>query len=433
MFTKHVCMMKVEDAVRAEIMEGYEIVHRLGLGACGAVYLARSKETKRLVALKKIELDERKKTRTKEAVLKEASILSQLKHPHIVSYHESFFDEEEEFLFIVQDYCDGGTLEDKIREAAKWFTQLTMAVQHMHSNKILHRDLKTENVFMTKKNVVKIGDFGISKVLDSTIDMAKTVVGTPTYLSPELCQDIPYSSKSDIWALGCVLYEMCALKPPFDAQNLVSLFFKIIKAEYQNIMDASAILNMPFVKKHLAAFIEEKENLLHSKVKDSSNRSSPHFNQSDSNMRSPGTPLVGNASHNQHNISPNIRRKQGTPQHRVDRSPQPKADKSPQQIDSGLAISEDIPEDIAVVVEADDDYADDFEEYDSSEDLDEMVTQAKEAVEIEVVDDYIVDERISECQKQHTGLFKRPQIRRTLHNEETTEVCHFDISELPTG
>ncbi|KAJ8299315.1 hypothetical protein KUTeg_023375 [Tegillarca granosa] len=420
-------------------MEGYEIVHRLGLGACGAVYLARSKETKRLVALKKIELDERKKTRTKEAVLKEASILSQLKHPHIVSYHESFFDEEEEFLFIVQDYCDGGTLEDKIREAAKkekhfeekdimcWFIQLTMAVQHMHSNKILHRDLKTENVFMTKKNVVKIGDFGISKVLDSTIDMAKTVVGTPTYLSPELCQDIPYSSKSDIWALG-----------------------------------ASAILNMPFVKKHLAAFIEEKENLLHSKVKDSSNRSSPHFNQSDSNMRSPGTPLVGNASHNQHNISPNIRRKQGTPQHRVDRSPQPKADKSPQQIDSGLAISEDIPEDIAVVVEADDDYADDFEDYDSSEDLDEMVTQAKEAVEIEVVDDYIVDERISECQKQHTGLFKRqcmqalggrkisdvnklilngtlteedlkPQIRRTLHNEDTTEVCHFDISELPTG
>lgn len=111
------------------------------------MYLVRHKGSRKLFALKKIELDERKKTRTKEAVEKEAKILSQLKHPHIVSYHESFFDPYEEFLYIIQDYCDGGNMDDKIKEAARkkkhfeeaqimeWFIQIIMAVQYIHSKK----------------------------------------------------------------------------------------------------------------------------------------------------------------------------------------------------------------------------------------------------------------------------------------------------------
>ncbi|KAK2141644.1 hypothetical protein LSH36_1062g00012 [Paralvinella palmiformis] len=229
-------------------METYDIITKIGNGACGAVYLVRHLETKRLYALKKIQLDEKRKNRTREAVLREAKILAGLKHPNIVAYHDSFFDELDENLCIIQDYCDGGTLDEVISEAARkksyfpkkqifeWFIQLTMALHYIHSKKILYyRDIKTQNVFLTKKKICKIGDFGISKMMDQTVDMAKTCVGTPCYLAPEMCQDIPYSSKADVWALGCLLYEMCALRPAFDANNLISLFYKIIRGDYEPI------------------------------------------------------------------------------------------------------------------------------------------------------------------------------------------------------
>ena len=96
-----------------------------------------------------------------------------------------------------------------------------MAVDHIHSRRILHRDLKTGNVFLTKTNVVKLGDFGIAKVLDSTLEQANTVVGTPYYMSPEVCENKPYDLKSDLWAMGCILYELCTLNHAFDASNLI--------------------------------------------------------------------------------------------------------------------------------------------------------------------------------------------------------------------
>ena len=104
-----------------------------------------------------------------------------------------------------------------------WFTQICLALKHIHDRKILHRDLKAQNVFLMKSGIVKLGDFGIARVLSSTSEMAATVVGTPYYISPEIVQSNTYNFKTDVWSIGVLLYEMCALKPPFNGQNLHQL------------------------------------------------------------------------------------------------------------------------------------------------------------------------------------------------------------------
>lgn len=108
-------------------------------------------------------------------------------------------------------------------------------MKHVHDRKIIHRDLKGANVFLTKKGIVKIGDFGIAKVLSHTIQKARTMVGTPYYLSPEIVQSQPYNSKTDIWSMGVMLYELCALKPPFDAPSIHMLSMKIVRGVYNPI------------------------------------------------------------------------------------------------------------------------------------------------------------------------------------------------------
>ena len=146
------------------------------------------------------------------------------------------------------DYADGGDVNQVIKERYKkdangnrnhmaedellnYFTQMCLAIKHVHDRKILHRDIKSHNFFLTKKGIVKLGDFGIARVLSNTRSKAKTVVGSPSYLSPEIINNEAYSFKSDIWSLGIVLHEMAALEAPFQGSSFNKLLSRIVKSK----------------------------------------------------------------------------------------------------------------------------------------------------------------------------------------------------------
>jgi NIMA (never in mitosis gene a)-related kinase len=129
-------------------------------------------------------------------------------------------------------YGDKYFSEEKILQ---YFDQICRGLQYIHSKNIIHRDIKTQNIFLMKNGKVKIGDFGISKALTNTKNNASTIIGTPYYFSPEIINGEPYNYKTDIWSLGVVLYEMCCLKLPFESNNIAQLSIKILRGKYDPI------------------------------------------------------------------------------------------------------------------------------------------------------------------------------------------------------
>ena len=228
--------------------ETYKKIKILGEGSYGQAILVKSNSPgNSLYVMKTIPMNNMSEE-SKKKTYGEVKILQRLNHPNIIKFHEVFIIKnapEKYTLHIIAEYADGGDLFEKIKEQKKkktYFTedqildyliQITLALNHMHTKHILHRDIKSQNIFLTKNNMVKLGDFGISKNLDCTL--AKTVIGTPYYLSPEIILNVPYSYKSDVWSLGVLLYEMTAFKMPFDASSISQLAKKIKVGNYEKI------------------------------------------------------------------------------------------------------------------------------------------------------------------------------------------------------
>uniref|UniRef100_A0A452J7C6 non-specific serine/threonine protein kinase n=1 Tax=Gopherus agassizii TaxID=38772 RepID=A0A452J7C6_9SAUR len=119
------------------------------------------------------------------------------------------------------------------KQILAWFVQISLGLKHIHDRKVLHRDIKAQNIFLSNNGMVaKLGDFGIARMLNNTMELARTCVGTPYYLSPEICENRPYNNKTDIWSLGCVLYELCTLKHPFEGNSLHQLVLNICRGHF---------------------------------------------------------------------------------------------------------------------------------------------------------------------------------------------------------
>lgn len=216
----------------------------LGKGSFGAVFLVREASTHDLYVMKRIPLATLRSSRDRHSAFQEARLLQDLRHEHICGYHDAFIDRRSHDLCIVMEYCAGGDLHRKldayraagrlVREAValNWLAQLALALEHCHQRGIIHRDIKTQNVFVTERGVLKLGDFGVSRVLQSPTDLARTTVGTPYYMCPEFFRNEPHSVKADMWALGCVAYEVVSLRHAFDAKDMSGLAMKIVRGRY---------------------------------------------------------------------------------------------------------------------------------------------------------------------------------------------------------
>ena len=227
-------------------MDDFQIISKLGEGAYSTVFKVKRIIDNQIYALKKVKLLNLSE-KEKENSLNEVRILASVKSNFVVSYKEAFFDEKDNTLCIVMEFADRGDLYQQIvahKKTAKFFEesdiwrifiQLVKGLKALHDLKILHRDMKSANVFLFSNGCAKLGDLNVSKVARRGLGYTQT--GTPYYASPEVWKDKPYDHKSDVWSLGCVLYEMITLRPPFRAKDMEGLFNKVCKGQFSRIPD----------------------------------------------------------------------------------------------------------------------------------------------------------------------------------------------------
>jgi serine/threonine protein kinase len=235
-------------------MDRYTQLKTIGKGSFGTVTLVRRNADSKVLVWKELDYG-RMTEREKKHVVTEVNLLRELRHPYIVKYCDRIIDKQTTKLYIVMEYCPGGDLGKLIKKHRtensymkekyiwKFVSQLVLALEECHMHKdstgntkpILHRDIKPANIFIDTSGDVKLGDFGLARELSSESKFAETYVGTPYYMSPELISQLKYNKTCDIWAVGCLAYELAALRPPFEASNHLSLALKISEGQFPRI------------------------------------------------------------------------------------------------------------------------------------------------------------------------------------------------------
>jgi len=280
---------KVSDQVdQAEGDVTYKKIRSLGTGASGTVDLVQRQSDLKMFALKTVDMG-RLSDKERKMAKNEVNLLRVLNGPSIIQYYESF--EEKDVMKILMEYAEHGSLDDLIKDCKsvgniipkdrimQWTAHAVLGLLVMHSKNVLHRDIKAQNMFLASNMVVKLGDFGISKTLSTNTSLAQTMIGTPYFMSPELINEEPYGQKSDIWALGCTVYELVTLKKPFDGKTSDQIFNKIkdnpyaplgadVDPDIKTLIDTllqkdpkqrpniRKVANMPCLKSYIAEFLD---------------------------------------------------------------------------------------------------------------------------------------------------------------------------------
>ena len=251
----------------------FEILSTLGQGAYSTVYLVKRKKDNKQYALKSIIMEKLSKIEQQNN-LNEIRILSSIYHPNIISYKEAFWNSKNKTLNIIMEYCDDGDLETKINTMKRnkikfdenliWIytIQILFGLKALHDKGVIHRDLKSANIFLSKLNSkCKIGDLNTGKILkNNNKNPINYQIGTPPYASPEVWKNQKISYKCDIWALGCIVYEMCTLRLPFKGKNMHELKENICKGKYEKISLRYSKELWDFIQTLLEVDIDKRPN-----------------------------------------------------------------------------------------------------------------------------------------------------------------------------
>ena len=222
----------------------FKVLEKLGQGAFGAAYKVLNLEDNSTYVIKKILLKNATEEEIKE-IKNEANILASLDSENIVKYYDSFSDNNS--FNIIMEYCDGLDLRKYLNDNKKSnelikkeiiihiILGICNGLKYIHSKKLIHRDLKPDNIFLNADMKVKIGDFGIARQLKSENEYAKTQAGTMLYMAPEIIKEGKYNNKVDVWSLGCIIQELCTLNFCFNGRTIIDLIDKITKGNHERI------------------------------------------------------------------------------------------------------------------------------------------------------------------------------------------------------
>ncbi|CAD5218884.1 unnamed protein product [Bursaphelenchus okinawaensis] len=257
------------------LMSGYRIIEDLGEGCFAKVQLAEAIRSKKKVALKMVNLNNIEDKEVMACAQKEYELARRLlRHKNIVQTFTTFKNFESNTLVMVMEYMPCGDLEHYIHseflgenklipEFKVWyiFEQIAGGIEFMHEKKIIHRDLKPANCMIGDEFVVKVGDFGLSRMRSAATIEVKTVCGTPYYMSPERILQRGYTYASDVWSLGCLLYELATAVSPFfgERHNSYSLSKKVETADYPPVPeDCYSVMLNDLIKVCLTSEFEER-------------------------------------------------------------------------------------------------------------------------------------------------------------------------------